>query len=52
VVDWIVIIVCYVWVLVLFRFLGGIGSAGEAMQKWGAHSARRWQKTHPRNGAL
>jgi hypothetical protein len=49
VVDWIVIIVCYVWVLVLFRFLGGIGSAGEAMQKWGAHAARRWQKTHPRS---
>jgi hypothetical protein len=47
VVDWIVIVACYVFVLLLFRGLGGIGSAGRAMQQWGAHAARRWQKTHP-----
>jgi hypothetical protein len=45
-VDWIVIAVLYALVLLLVRFLGGIASAGEAMQKWGAHAGRRWQKTH------
>ena len=48
-VDWIVIAILYVLVLLLVRFLlGGIASAGEAMQKWGAHAGRRWQRTHPR----
>jgi uncharacterized protein HemY len=48
VVDWIVIAIMYVLVLLLVRFLGGIASAGEAMQKWGAREGRRWQRTHPR----
>jgi hypothetical protein len=39
--DWIVIAVLYVLVLLLFRFLGGVASAGEAMRRWGAHSSAR-----------
>jgi hypothetical protein len=49
VVDWIVIAACYVFVLALFRFLGGIGSAGEAMRQWGAHASKRWLKAHSRS---
>ena len=47
--DWIVIVACYVFVLLLFRFLGGIGSAGEAMLRWGAHAGKRWQQKHARS---
>jgi uncharacterized protein HemY len=39
--DWIVIAVLYVLVLLLFRLLGGVDSAGEAMRRWGRASARR-----------
>lgn len=47
--DWIVIAILYVLVLLLVRFLGGVASAGQAMQKWGEHAGRRWMKTHPRS---
>ena len=47
--DWVVIVVLYVSVLLLFRFLGGIASAGDAMRQWGAHASRRWIKAHPRS---
>jgi uncharacterized protein HemY len=49
VLDWVIIAVLYVLVLLLFRLLGGVASAGEAMQKWGAHASRRWIKAHPRS---
>jgi hypothetical protein len=39
--DWIVIAVLYLLVLVLFRIVGGVASAGEAMRRWGAHSSAR-----------
>jgi hypothetical protein len=39
--DWIVIAILYLLVLVLFRVLGGVASAGEAMRRWGAHSSAR-----------
>ncbi len=42
--DWIVIGILYVLVLLLFRFVGGVASAGEAMRQWGAHTSRRRMK--------
>jgi hypothetical protein len=39
--TWIVIGVLYVGNALLFRFLGGFESAGEAMRQWGAATARR-----------
>jgi uncharacterized protein HemY len=39
--DWIVIGILYVLVLLLFRFVGGVASAGEAMRRWGAHESKR-----------
>jgi hypothetical protein len=37
--DWIVIGVLYILVLTLFRLLGGLSSAAEALRSWGAASA-------------
>ena len=37
--DWIVIAVLYTLVLAFFRFLGGIGAAGDALRRWGKASA-------------
>ena len=45
-IDWIVIAILYVLVLLLFRFVGGVASAGEAMRRWGAHESRRRTKPH------
>jgi hypothetical protein len=28
----------------IFRWLGGFGSAGTAMERWGNHAARRWAR--------
>jgi hypothetical protein len=36
--DWIVIGVFYLVALGLFRFAGGLGSAGEAFRRWGRAS--------------
>ena len=38
--DWIVIAVLYVLVLVLFRVVGGVTSAGDAVRRWGSRSSR------------
>ena len=37
--DWIPIIGFYVLALVLFRFAGGLGSAGETFRRWGRASS-------------
>lgn len=39
--DWIVIAILYVLVLVLFRVLGGVAGAGDAVRRWGSHSSSR-----------
>ncbi len=40
-VTWIVIGVLYVGNILLFRFLGGFNSAGEALSRWGEATARK-----------
>jgi hypothetical protein len=47
--DWIVIAILYLLVLVLFRIVGGVASAVEAMRRWGAHSSAR--RFTPRSGS-
>lgn len=37
--DWIAILILYVLALGLFRVLGGLGSAAEALRRWGGHTA-------------
>jgi hypothetical protein len=37
--DWIVILILYVLVLVLFRVLGGVAGAGDALRRWGSHAS-------------
>ena len=37
--DWIVIAVLYALFLACFRFLGGLGAAGDALRRWGKASA-------------
>ena len=37
--DWIVIGVLYAFGIGVFRILGGLGAAGEAIRRWGAFSA-------------
>jgi hypothetical protein len=37
--DWIVIAVLYTLFLAFFRFLGGLGAAGDALRRWGKASA-------------
>jgi hypothetical protein len=40
--DWIVIGVLYITGIAFFRFIGGIGAAGEAFRRWGsAHGERQ-----------
>jgi uncharacterized protein HemY len=39
--DWIVIAILYVLVLLLFRVVGGVAGAGDAMRRWGSHSSTR-----------
>jgi hypothetical protein len=36
--TWIVIVVLYVLEIALFRALGGTGSAGDALRRWGRSS--------------
>ena len=38
--DWLLIAVLYVLVLVFFRLLGGVDSAGDALRRWGRASSR------------
>ena len=38
--DWIVFFVLYGAVLALFRYLGGLHSAGEAMRMWAERRSR------------
>jgi Sec-independent protein translocase protein TatA len=37
--EWIVIAVLYVLVIGTFRWLGGFGSAGDAIRRWGRSNA-------------
>lgn len=37
--TWIVIVVLYVLETALFRLLGGTGSAGDALRRWGARAS-------------
>ena len=30
----------------VFRWLGGFGSAGRAVSRWGDHAGRRWIRRH------
>jgi hypothetical protein len=30
----------------IFRWLGGFVGAGQAMERWGNHSAKRWARRH------
>jgi hypothetical protein len=39
--TWILIAVIYLGNALLFRFLGGFESAGEALRRWGEASARK-----------
>jgi hypothetical protein len=41
VLDWIFIGVLYVGGIAFFRLLGGLGAAGEALQRWGGADAER-----------
>jgi uncharacterized protein HemY len=34
----------------ILRWLGGFGSAGQAMERWGDRSARRWARKHGLKG--
>lgn len=36
--DWLIIIVLYVWVAGLFRWLGGFSAASNAIREWGRAS--------------
>jgi hypothetical protein len=47
----------WVWIAValvlngfIFRWLGGFGSAGKAIERWGGHSARRWARRRGMKG--
>ena len=42
--DWIVIAILYVLVLLLFRVVGGVAGAGDAVRRWGSHSSSRGMK--------
>lgn len=42
--DWIVIAILYLLVLVLFRGLGGVAGAGDAIRRWGSHASSRGMK--------
>jgi hypothetical protein len=37
--TWVIIVVGYAFSLFFFRIVGGLGSAAEAIQSWGRHSA-------------
>ena len=39
--DWIVILILYVLVVVLFRVVGGVAGAGDAVRRWGSHVGTR-----------
>jgi hypothetical protein len=40
-VQWIVIVCLYLFVLFFFHLLGGIGAAGRAIERWGRESSVR-----------
>jgi hypothetical protein len=42
--DWIVIAILYVLVLALFRVVGGVAGAGDAVRRWGTHASNRGMK--------
>jgi hypothetical protein len=43
--GWILIAVLYVLGMGFFHWLGGIGAAGEAIQRWGHATAERKRRT-------
>ena len=44
--DWVVIAVLYVLGIGFFRWLGGIGAAADAIQRWGHSVGRRRGHAH------
>jgi hypothetical protein len=39
--QWIVVIVFYLFGIGIFRLLGGVGAASEALQRWGRATAEK-----------
>jgi hypothetical protein len=42
--SWIWIVALYLLAIGGFRWLGGIGAAGEAIERWGRATAERWRR--------
>jgi hypothetical protein len=47
---WIWIVLAVLLNGLIFRWLGGFASAGEAVARWGGHSARGWARRHGTRG--
>ncbi|HEY8406406.1 MAG TPA: hypothetical protein VIK66_00370 [Gaiellaceae bacterium] len=43
---WVWIVVLYAFGIGLFQWLGGIGAAADAIERWGHASAGRQRQTH------
>jgi hypothetical protein len=48
--GWIWIVVLYLFSIGLFRWLGGIGAAADAIQRWGRASGERRRRTISSSG--
>ena len=49
--EWILIIVLYMLGIGFFRWLGGVGAAADAIQRWGHATAERRQRTSSPNAS-
>ena len=45
--EWLLIAVLYLVPIVFFRLIGGVGSAEEALRRWGEATARRKRPLPP-----
>jgi hypothetical protein len=50
--DWLLIIVLYVLGMGAFRWLGGVGAAADAIQRWGHTTAERRRRASSSNSGL
>jgi hypothetical protein len=49
--EWVLIAVLYVLGIGFFRWLGGIGAAEDAIQRWGRTTAERRRRTSSSNAS-
>ena len=49
--EWILIAVLYVLGIGFFRWLGGVGAAADAIQRWGHVTAERRRRTSSSNAS-